>query len=138
MIPPAYANAIRLSAVNASNRSALTEPKLYAYSDAGDAGDRRADAERDQLDHARVDRRRGGGALVGAHGEHPLPEIAAPDPGRRSRTAATVNRERDPAEHRARQVAVESAERRPRPEVEPEQRRLGYGRARSARRPRWC
>src|ERR1700733_11723744 len=34
VIPPAYANAIRLSAVNTSNRSALTEPKLYAYSQA--------------------------------------------------------------------------------------------------------
>jgi hypothetical protein len=31
-MPPAYANAIRLSAVTTSNESALTDRKLYAYS----------------------------------------------------------------------------------------------------------
>ena len=44
----------------------------------GHAGDDRADGERGELDVARVDRRRRRGALVGAHGEHALPQPAAP------------------------------------------------------------
>ena len=62
VMPPAYANAIRLSAVKGSNRSALTELKLYAYS-AGETSDHRADPECDEFDGTWIDRRRRRGAL---------------------------------------------------------------------------
>ena len=75
-----------------------------------------------------VDRGGLGGALVGAHREHALTErrpAQVPD----EQAQRDRRDQRDPAEHRARLVAVESAEGRPWTEVEPGQAEVGHRRA---------
>ena len=101
---------------------------------AGDAGDQRADAERDQLDVPDVDRRPGRGTLVRADCQHASTEDAA---AHRDDEEAENDGggERDPPEHGARQVAVEAAERRRRPEVDAEEVRIRHRRAGRAAAP---
>ena len=95
---------------------------------ARDAGDEGADAEGDELDVARVDRSRGGGALVGAHGEHAQADPAAADVADHQAHEQRDD-ERDPAEHGARDVPVQPAESRVWAQVQPDEPQIGHGRA---------
>ena len=77
---------------------------------------------------AGVDRGGLGGALVGAHREHALAErrpAQVPD----EHAQRDHGDQRDPAEYRARLIAVESAVGRPRTEVETDQAEVGHRRA---------
>src|SRR6478735_7550040 len=97
---------MRLSASGTLKRSALTEPKLYAY---------------------RVPATPAISALIPKAISLTLrTSIAAPAAARRDHQEGEEHggRERHPAEHGARQVAVQAPVRRARPEIGPEELRV--------------
>ena len=101
---------------------------------AGHPGDERGDAEAGELHVADVDPGRRRGALVGADGEHPLPQARAPHVGDEHAEQERRGEHEEP-EHRARELVVQAPEGRVGGQVEPAERRLGRPASPCRRRP---
>ena len=99
-------------------------PEVVGVERAGHPCDESGDAESRELRVADVDPGCRGGALVGAHGEHPLPQARAPHV-RDEHAEGKGRSEDEEAEDRARDLVVEAPERRLRRKVEPAERSAG-------------
>ena len=108
-MPPKYVKAIRPSAVSGPEAAVADRAEVVGVQRAGHPGDERSDAEAGELRVADVDPGRRCGALVRAHGQHPLPEAAPPHVGD-EQGEQDRHREDEEAEDRARDVVVQAAE----------------------------
>ena len=108
--------------------AAVTDrPEVVRVEGTGHPGDERGNAEPGELRVADVDSGSRRGALVGAHGQHPLSQARPPHVGDEHAEQERCDEDEEP-EHRARELVVQAPEGRVGGQVEPAERGLGHGR----------